>query len=118
MAFTSYNFISFRMHPMLLEVPFNTPGSVSCCRLIMAKGHITGSGQYTIPRLKLEAAFHAVKPVSSVKKELKLSNVPCFFLIDSIFILQSMRANIKISTQSVATNFKTDESARLEFLRH
>ena len=56
-----------------------TPDSMPFCRLIMAKSHIAGSGQNTIPCLELEAALDAVKLATLVKKEMELSNVPCFF---------------------------------------
>ena len=72
-----------------------TPDSMPFCRLIMAKSHIAGSGQNTMPRLELEAALDAVKLATLVKREMELSNVPCFFWTDSTIVLQSMRADVK-----------------------
>ena len=60
------------------------------CRLVMAKSHITGSGQTTIPRLELEAALDAVKLSRLIRQELDLQSVPCFFWTDSTMVLQSL----------------------------
>ena len=65
------------------------------CRLVMAKSHIAGSGQTTIPRLKLEAALDAVKLSRLIRQELDLQSVPCFFWTDSTIVLQSLRADTK-----------------------
>ena len=48
-------------------------------RLIMAKSHIAGSGQTTIPPLELEAALDAVKLSRLIRQELDLQSAPCFF---------------------------------------
>ena len=69
------------------------------CRLVMAKSHIAGSGQTTIPRLELEAALDAVKLSRLMRQELDLQSAPCFLWTDSTIVLQSLRAdNKKFST--------------------
>ena len=65
------------------------------CRLIMAKCHVTGSGQHTIPRLELEAALDAVKLSNTIKRELEIPDAPCLFWTDSTIVLQSLRADVK-----------------------
>ena len=65
------------------------------CRLVMAKSHIAGSGQTTIPRLELEAALDAVKLSRLIRQELNLQSAPCFFWTDSTIVLQSLRADTK-----------------------
>ena len=65
------------------------------CRLIMAKCHVTGSGQHTIPRLELEAALNAVKLSNTIKRELEIPDAPCLFWTDSTIVLQSLRADAK-----------------------
>ena len=64
-------------------------------RLILAKPHIAGFGQPTIPRLELEAALDAVKLSRLIRQKLDLQSAPCFFWTDSTIVLQSPRADTK-----------------------
>ena len=62
----------------------------------MRKGILAGSGNHTIPRLKLEVALDAVNMFRIIKQELELpSECPCFFWTDSMIVLQSLRAETK-----------------------
>ena len=63
--------------------------TIACC-LIMAKSHIAGTGQTTIPRLELEAALDAVKLSRLIRQELDLQSAPY-----STIVLQSLRADTK-----------------------
>ena len=86
----------------------------------MAKSHITGTYQYTMPRLEVQAALDTIKHAPFYRENWNFQT----YLVSFVPIAPSFckacgqTSRNFIFTLSVTTYLKTHESARLKFRRH